>query len=64
MKALKKIVTAIVSAVFIMSSAATVLADETTAASQPSETAAATSQETQETYDISKLSFDTMYGNQ
>ena len=64
MKALKKIVTAIVSAAFIMSSAATVLADETTAASQPSETAAATSQETQETYDISKLSFDTMYGNQ
>ena len=64
MKALKKIVTAIVSAAFIMSSAATALADETTAASQPSETAAATTQQTQETYDISKLSFDTMYGNQ
>ena len=64
MKALKKIVTAIVSAAFILSSAATALADETTAASQPSETAAATSQETKETYDISKLSFDTMYGNQ
>lgn len=64
MKALKKIVTAIISAAFIMSSAATVLADETTATTKPSETAAATSQETQETFDISKLSFDTMYGNQ
>ena len=64
MKALKKLVIAIVTAAFMLSSAATALADETTAASQPSETAAATSQETQETYDISKLSFDTMYGNQ
>ena len=64
MKALKKLVIAIVTAAFMLSSAATALADETTAASQPSETAAATSQETKETYDISKLSFDTMYGNQ
>jgi len=64
MKALKKLVIAIVTAAFMLSSAATALADETTAASQPSETAAATSEETKETYDISKLSFDTMYGNQ
>ena len=61
MKALKKLVTAIVSMAFIMSSAATVLADETTSSSQPAETTEASSQET---YDISKLSFDTMYGNQ
>lgn len=61
MKVFKKLVTAIVSAVFIMTSAATVLADETTAASQPSETASAT---TTSTFDISKLSFDTMYGTQ
>ena len=63
MKALKKLVIAIVSAAFMLSSAATALADETTQASQPSETAAS-SQQTQESYDISKLSFDTMYGNQ
>ena len=60
MKVLKKLVIAIVCAAFMMSSAATALADETTAASQPSETAS----ETKATFDISKLSFDTMYGNQ
>ena len=60
MKVLKKLVIAIVCAAFMMSSAATALADETTAASQPSETAT----ETKESIDISKLSFDTMYGNQ
>lgn len=62
MKALKKLTTAIVSCAFILSSASAVLADETTAASQPSETA--TSSETQETFDISKMKFETMYGNQ
>lgn len=62
MKALKKITTAIVSCAFILSSASAVLADETTAASQPSETGA--SSETQETIDISKMKFETMYGNQ
>ena len=60
MKVLKKLVIAIVCAAFMMFSAATALADETTAASQPSETAS----ETKESIDISKLSFDTMYGNQ
>ena len=60
MKVLKKLVIAIVCAAFMMSSAATALADETTAAAQPSETAS----ETKESIDISKLSFDTMYGNQ
>lgn len=60
MKVLKKLVIAIICAAFMMSSAATALADETTAASQPSETAS----ETKATFDISKLSFDTMYGNQ
>ena len=63
MKALKKLVIAIVSAAFMLSCAATALADETTQASQPTETAAS-SQQTKESYDISKLSFDTMYGNQ
>ncbi|MBR5967253.1 MAG: hypothetical protein IK001_01520 [Lachnospiraceae bacterium] len=62
MKALKKLTTAIVSCAFILSSASAVLADETTTASQPSETA--TSSETQETFDISKMKFETMYGNQ
>ena len=62
MKALKKLTTAIVSCAFILSSASAVLADETTASSQPSETA--TSSETQATFDISKMKFETMYGNQ
>lgn len=62
MKALKKLTTAIVSCAFILSSASAVLADETTAGSQPSETAS--SSETQETFDISKMKFETMYGNQ
>lgn len=60
MKVLKKLIIAIVSAAFIMSSAFSVMADETTAASQPSGEAS----ETHESIDISKLSFDTMYGNQ
>ena len=52
MKLIKKLVIAIVSAAFMLSSAATVLADETAASSATS------------TVDISKLSFDTVYGNQ
>ena len=59
MKAFKKLVIAVICAAFMMSSAAPVLADETTA-SQPAQTAS----ETQETFDISNLSFETMYGNQ
>ena len=65
MKAFKKLVIGIVAAAVMMSSAATAFADETTAASQPEGTTAATTGEsTTETFDISKLSFDTMYGNQ
>ena len=60
MKALKKIVIGIVCAAVMMSSAATALADETTAASQPS----GTEESTTSTFDISNMSFDTMYGNQ
>lgn len=61
MKAFKKIIIGIVAAAVMMSSAATAFADETTAPSQPQET---TAPSTTSTFDISKLSFDTMYGNQ
>lgn len=65
MKAFKKLVIGIVAAAVMMSSTVTALADETTAASQPDGTTAATTGEsTTSTFDISKLSFDTMYGNQ
>ena len=65
MKAFKKLVIGIVAAAVMMSSPVTALADETTAASQPDGTTAATTGEsTTSTFDISKLSFDTMYGNQ
>lgn len=60
MKTLKRIVIGIVCAAVMMSSAATALADETTAASQPS----GTEESTTSTFDISNMSFDTMYGNQ
>lgn len=60
MKALKKIVIGIVAAAVMMSSAAAAFADETTAPTQ----AQGTSESTTSTFDISKLSFDTMYGNQ
>ena len=53
MKLIKKLVIAIVSVAFMLSSAATVLADETAASSANTTTV-----------DISKLSFDTVYGNQ
>ena len=52
MKVIKKLVIAIISAAFMLSSAATVLADETAATSATP------------TVDITKLSFDTVYGNQ
>ena len=61
MKALKKIVIGIVAAAVMMSSAVSAFADETTAPSQPQGT---TGESTTSTFDISKLSFDTMYGNQ
>ena len=61
MKALKKLVIGIVAAAVMMSSAATAFADETTAPSQTQET---TGESTTATFDISKMSFDTMYGNQ
>ena len=61
MKALKKILIGIVAAAVMMSSAATAFADETTA---PSQTQGTTGESTTSTFDISKLSFDTMYGNQ
>lgn len=70
MKALKKLVIGIVAAAVMMSSAAAALADETTATTKPQETttasqpAATTGESTEATFDISKLSFDTMYGNQ
>ena len=53
MKLIKKLVIAIVSVAFMLSSAGTVLADETAASSANTTTV-----------DISKLSFDTVYGNQ
>ncbi len=59
MKALKKLLIGIVCAAVMMTSAATVLADETSA-SQPAQTGESTTS----TFDISKMSFDTMYGNQ
>lgn len=61
MKALKKLVIGIVAAAVMMSSAATALADETTA---PATTQETTGESTTSTIDISKMSFDTMYGNQ
>lgn len=70
MKALKKLVIGIVATAVMMSSAATALADETTGASKPQETTGASQpaetagESTTATFDISKLSFDTMYGNQ
>ena len=60
MKALKKLVIGIVAAAVMMSSAAAAFADETTAPTQ----AQGTGESTTSTFDISKLSFDTMYGNQ
>ena len=53
MKLIKKLVIAIVSVAFMLSSAGTVLADETAASSANTTTV-----------DISKLSFDTVYGSQ
>ena len=61
MKALKKLVIGIVAAAVMMSSAAPAFADETTA---PSQTQESTGESTTSTFDISNLSFDTMYGNQ
>lgn len=55
MKIIKKLALAIVSASFILSSAATVLADETTAT---------TTAGSQSTTDISKMTFETMYGSE
>ena len=52
MKLIKKLVIAIIGAAFMLSSAATVLADETVPSTA------------QPTIDVSKLSFDTVYGNQ
>ncbi len=62
MRVFKKLIVAIVAAAFMMSSAASVLADETTKASEPSSTES--SSETSSTFDISKMDFNTMYGNQ
>ena len=61
MKALKKIVIGIVAAAVMMSSAASAFADETAA---PSQTQGTTGESTTSTFDISNMSFDTMYGNQ
>ena len=58
MKIIKKLALAIVSASFILSSAATVMADETT----PSTTAG--TQSTTSTTNISKMTFETMYGSE
>lgn len=63
MKAFKKIVIGIVAAAVMMSSAAPAFADETTTTA-PSQTQETTGESTTSTFDISKLSFDTMYGNQ
>lgn len=63
MKIIKKLVLVTISAAFMLSSAATVIADETTAA--PTETTTATTAAgNTSTNDISKMSFETMYGNQ
>ena len=55
MKVIKKLVVAIVGAAIMLSSAATVLADETTASSTPAGTTTA---------DISNVKFETAYGTQ
>ena len=67
MKIIKKLVIVTISAAFMLSSAATVLADET-AATTAETTAAATAETTasgnSSTTDISKMTFATMYGSQ
>ena len=60
MKIIKKLAIAVVAAAMMMTSAAAVLADETT----PSVPAGTGTAQTQSTTDLSKMSFDTMYGNQ
>ena len=57
MKIIKKLVIAIISAAFMLSSAATVLADETTTPSVPAAG-------TQASSNLSKMTFDTMYGSE